>query len=348
MSEHHASVMINAPVQQVYTFFTHFNDFPKFMSFVKEVTYYDDQRSHWVAQVNGTHEWDAVNDDWVPNQQIGWHSINGLKNRGMVRFTPLGSQQTNIDVYITYEPPAGPIGKAIDQLGLTNFDEILQKDLNHFAVMVEQAPAGALDPMQSHYLFHDESAVARKQSTERQNVAMSNDPMMTEQALRQRENNIRQEQTRAQQSQQQESAALQQRALQQAQASAQQSEALHKQAERDRQEAIRLQQQDALTSQNQEPTAPDPVHDTIGGRNASKERTAFGDQDGSQRFPGYETDPMTARRPSAENGETTPPAVANTSEESPWRTSIVGIDTPEARAERERMQDEELKRQEGR
>ena len=53
MAEHHASVAVNAPVQQVYTLFTHFNDFPKFMSFVREVTYYDDQRSHWVAQILG-------------------------------------------------------------------------------------------------------------------------------------------------------------------------------------------------------------------------------------------------------------------------------------------------------
>ena len=49
MAEHQASVMVNAPVDQVYQMFTHFNYFPKFMHFVKEVTYYDDIRSHWVA-----------------------------------------------------------------------------------------------------------------------------------------------------------------------------------------------------------------------------------------------------------------------------------------------------------
>ena len=53
MAEHHVSVTVDAPVHQVYSMFTHFNDFPKFMSFVKEVTYYDDQRSHWVAEVAG-------------------------------------------------------------------------------------------------------------------------------------------------------------------------------------------------------------------------------------------------------------------------------------------------------
>jgi uncharacterized membrane protein len=69
--EHHASVTVNAPLHQVYELFTHFNDFPKFMSFVKEVTYYDDQRSHWVADVVGRHEWDAVNENWEKYRQIG-------------------------------------------------------------------------------------------------------------------------------------------------------------------------------------------------------------------------------------------------------------------------------------
>ena len=63
MSEHYVSVTIHAPVHQVYSLFTHFDDFPKFMSFVKEVTYYDEQRTHWVVHVLRDYEWDAVNED---------------------------------------------------------------------------------------------------------------------------------------------------------------------------------------------------------------------------------------------------------------------------------------------
>ncbi|HTD20826.1 MAG TPA: SRPBCC family protein [Ktedonobacteraceae bacterium] len=86
MAEHHVSVTVNAPVHQVYTLFTHFNDFPKFMSFVKEVTYYDDQRSHWVAQILGRHEWDAINENWIEDRQIGWRSTSGPENTGKVKF----------------------------------------------------------------------------------------------------------------------------------------------------------------------------------------------------------------------------------------------------------------------
>ena len=169
MAEHHVSVTVNAPVHQVYTLFTHFNDFPKFMSFVKEVTYYDDQRSHWVAQILGRHEWDAINENWIEDRQIGWRSTSGPENTGKVKFLSTGPDQTLVDVFIHYTPPAGILGEIGEKLGGDNrFDTVLQEDLNHFARMVEQAPPGALDPMSSHYLFQSHSAVAQGTTTERQ------------------------------------------------------------------------------------------------------------------------------------------------------------------------------------
>lgn len=173
LMEHHASVVVNAPVPQVYSLFSHFNDFPKFMSFVKEVTYYDDQRSHWVAEVSGKHEWDAMNDSWIPERQIGWHSTRGLKNDGRVLFQPVGASQTQVDVYIRYDPPGGIVGDISEHMGVgRRFDSVLQNDLNNFARMVDMAPANASDPNWSKYLFHPESAAARGTTTSRQNATM--------------------------------------------------------------------------------------------------------------------------------------------------------------------------------
>jgi len=173
MIEHRAAITVDAPVHQVYSLFSHFNDFPKFMSFVKEVTYYDDQRSHWVADVSGQREWDAVNEDWIPDRQIGWRSTDGLNNYGRVLFQPVSTQQTHIDVSVNYQPPAGLLGSIGERMGVgKHFDDVLQRDLTHFAEMVKQAPAGALDPTSSDYLFHDKSAAARGKTTERQNATM--------------------------------------------------------------------------------------------------------------------------------------------------------------------------------
>src|SRR5712691_11621303 len=136
LAEHHASVTVNAPVHQVYGLFTHFNDFPKFMSFVKEVTYYDDQRSHWVAEAVGRHEWDAVNENWIEDQQIGWRSTDGLENVGRVTFEPMGSVQTRVDALIAYNPPAGVLGDIVENLGAgARFEQALQHDLDNFARM---------------------------------------------------------------------------------------------------------------------------------------------------------------------------------------------------------------------
>ncbi|HTI14208.1 MAG TPA: SRPBCC family protein [Dictyobacter sp.] len=176
-AEHHAEVVVNAPVHQVYTLFSHFNDFPKFMSFVKEVTYQDDQHSHWVAEMLGRHEWNAENEGWLEDRQIGWHSTNGLENFGKVTFEPTSANQTKVDVFIDYNPPSGILGEVGEKLGAgSRFEHALQKDLNQFAEMVAQAPVGALDPTSSNYLFHEESAASKGKTTEQQNQTMYTNP----------------------------------------------------------------------------------------------------------------------------------------------------------------------------
>jgi uncharacterized membrane protein len=171
--EHHASVTVNAPSHQVYELFTHFNDFPKFMSFVNEVTYYDELHSHWVVDIVGRHEWDAINEKWEKYRQIGWRSYNGLENTGRVTFETAGPLQTLVDVYIAYNPPAGALGDAGEKLGIgSHFEKALQNDLDNFARMVDQAPPGALDPQSSSYLFHKDSAVAKGTATDRQKETM--------------------------------------------------------------------------------------------------------------------------------------------------------------------------------
>src|SRR5438270_12498477 len=177
LTEHGAAVDVNAPVHQVYALFTHFNDFPKFMSFVKEVTYYDDQRSHWVAEIVGRHEWDAINEDWVEDRQVGWRSINGFENTGRVTFESLGPDQTRVNVLVRYNPPAGVLGDVGEKLGAgSRFENALQHDLDNFARLVDQAHQGALDPNFSNYLFHSGSAAAKGTTTDRQDSTMDREP----------------------------------------------------------------------------------------------------------------------------------------------------------------------------
>jgi uncharacterized membrane protein len=162
MAKQTASITVSAPVAQVYRLFTRFDQFPKFMSHVKEVTYVDERRTHWVADILGTREWDAVTENSIPERQIGWRSIDGVAHRGTVTFVPLDDDRTDIHVEVEYEPPAGALGSLGEALGGgAEFARRLQHDLDHFAQMVYSAPPGALDPTSSSYLFHDGSAAAR-------------------------------------------------------------------------------------------------------------------------------------------------------------------------------------------
>ena len=161
MVQHHAFVTVHAPVHEVYEMFTHFQDFPKFMHFVREVDYLDPRhnKTHWVADVVGQHEWDAVNENWIPDRQIGWKSVSGLQNEGKVTFQPEGAGQTRVDVYIDYNPPLGILGDIGEKLGAgSRFEHDLQHDLENFARMVDEAPPGALNPDASNYIFHPGSA----------------------------------------------------------------------------------------------------------------------------------------------------------------------------------------------
>jgi uncharacterized membrane protein len=175
-AHHHASVTVKKPIHQVYALFTHFNDFPKYMHFIDQVTYIDDMRSHWIADVSGHHEWDAVNQGWVENRQIGWRSYNGLENEGKVTFQPVGEDATRVDVYIDYKPPLGFIGEMAENMGVGGkFEQNLQHDLENFAAMVETTPQQATDPVFSGSLYNGDSAAATGQATAQQDETMGRD-----------------------------------------------------------------------------------------------------------------------------------------------------------------------------
>jgi len=177
MAEHSASITVRAPVYQVYELYTHFNDYPKFMTFVKEVTYLDGERSHWVVDVAGHHEWDAVNEGWIPDRRIGWRSLDGLSNSGHVTFEPIGTGATRITVAVRYAPPGGALGALGEILGAGGqLERRMQHDLQNFATMVDQAPPGALDPTSSTYLFHRDSAAATGVTTRAQDESMGVSP----------------------------------------------------------------------------------------------------------------------------------------------------------------------------
>ena len=84
------TLFVGAPVERVYEFWTDYENFPLFMSNVREVQDLGGGRSHWVVSGPGgvPIEWDSVLTEQVPGETIAWRSRPGsmLENAGVVRF----------------------------------------------------------------------------------------------------------------------------------------------------------------------------------------------------------------------------------------------------------------------
>ena len=100
------SIEVRCPVRTAYNQWTQFEEFPKFMSGVKEVRQLDDTHQHWHAEIWGKDkEWDAELVEQVPDRKIAWRSTTpDTPNGGTVRFEPLGQDRTRVNLTMEYEP----------------------------------------------------------------------------------------------------------------------------------------------------------------------------------------------------------------------------------------------------
>ena len=106
-------------MEQVYEFWSNYENFPLFMSHVREVEDLGEGRSHWSVSGPGgvPIEWHATVTQQTPNEVIAWRSEPGsmLENAGIIRFVPTGAG-TRVDLRFCYHPPAGGAGQAVAEL----------------------------------------------------------------------------------------------------------------------------------------------------------------------------------------------------------------------------------------
>jgi uncharacterized membrane protein len=135
------TITVAAPVEQVWDLWSNFENFPRFMAHLREVRKLDEGRSHWVAEgpAGVPVEWDATITDWVPNRFIGWKSVEGstIDTAGQVRFHPVGDDQTEIDIQMSYNPPAGVAGHAVASLMGSDPKHAMDEDLVRLKSLLE-------------------------------------------------------------------------------------------------------------------------------------------------------------------------------------------------------------------
>jgi uncharacterized membrane protein len=132
---------VDASIELVWDLWSKFENFPRFMSHLREVRRTGEDRSHWVAEGPGGApvSWDAVTTEWVPNDRIGWRSIEGsaVENEGMVQFRRNPDGGTRIDVRMSYNPPGGPAGHAVASLFGVDPKEAMDEDMVRLKSLLE-------------------------------------------------------------------------------------------------------------------------------------------------------------------------------------------------------------------
>jgi uncharacterized membrane protein len=139
------SINVKAPVDVLFGLWSNFENFPKFMSNVLEVKNLDDKRSRWtVAGPAGVPvQWDAEVTKIIPNEMIAWRSIEGstVDNAGYVLFEPNDDGSTEVNVRLTYNPPAGAIGHAVAKAFGADPKSEMDQDLMRLKTLVETGNA---------------------------------------------------------------------------------------------------------------------------------------------------------------------------------------------------------------
>jgi uncharacterized membrane protein len=134
------TLYIDAPLDQVYAFWSNYENFPLFMSHVREVEDLGDGRSHWSVSGPGglPIEWSAVLTQQADGEVIAWKSEPGsmLENAGIIRFYAAGTG-TRVNLRFCYHPPAGGAGQAVAELLGSDPRAKVNEDLGRMKSLLE-------------------------------------------------------------------------------------------------------------------------------------------------------------------------------------------------------------------
>ena len=95
------SIKVQAPVEDIYSYWSNFENFSNIMSNVEEVRMTGQDTSHWRVKgpLGKSVEFEAKTTEMDPNRDIGWNTIEGdVMTSGEVRFEEAAPGRTRVDV----------------------------------------------------------------------------------------------------------------------------------------------------------------------------------------------------------------------------------------------------------
>jgi uncharacterized membrane protein len=135
------TIHIAAPVEAVYCFWANVENFPRFMSHLREVRDLGNGKSRWVADgpAGVPVTWEAETTTQIANVKLAWKSVPGsvIRTAGEVRFEPEATDLTRVEIRMSYTPPAGVVGHAIATLLGANPKNEIDRDLVRLKSLLE-------------------------------------------------------------------------------------------------------------------------------------------------------------------------------------------------------------------
>jgi uncharacterized membrane protein len=141
----HESIEVEAPIEEIFRYWSNFQNFSNFMSNIEEIRLTAQDTSHWRVKgpLGKSVEFDAKTTEMDPNRGIGWNTVDGdVMTSGEVRFEEVSPGRTRIEVTMNYaDPPGGVVGEVVANV-LSNPERNLKEDLENFARIVERGELG--------------------------------------------------------------------------------------------------------------------------------------------------------------------------------------------------------------
>ena len=136
------AVMINRPRQDLYDYWRDFRNLPSFMENVKAVDVLGDARSSWTVPGPAGAEIELVSEitEDRPGEYIAWRSTedSDIDHEGWIEFRDNAfGRGTEVRVLISYDPPAGAVGKLVAKVMQREPRVQARRELRRFKQLME-------------------------------------------------------------------------------------------------------------------------------------------------------------------------------------------------------------------
>jgi uncharacterized membrane protein len=142
------TIEVRTPLEEAFALWSRYENFPRFMSHVREVERLSESRSRWTVggPAGVPVQWETEVVQFVPNRLIAWRTLPGtavIAHEGEVRFDPSPDGSTRVHVRMCYNPLGGGLGHSLAKLLGRDPRQAMDEDLVRFKSLLEDGTTRA-------------------------------------------------------------------------------------------------------------------------------------------------------------------------------------------------------------